>query len=67
MKPATAQGELQMRRGFAVLIVALAGVVIFRSAIAPSNLTMRHISAFGLHFSKPNDLKGFPADDLPVP
>jgi len=56
-----------VRKGFAVLIVALAGVVIFRSAIAPNNLTMSHISTFGLHFSKPNDLKSFPADDLPLP
>jgi hypothetical protein len=63
--------ELLMRRGLAVIIVALAGVVVFKSAIAPmlvqANLTRTQSSPYGLHIAQPVELKSVPAELIPLP
>ncbi len=60
-----------MRRGLAVIIVALAGVVVFKSAIAPmlvqAHLTGNQSSIYGLHVAQPVDQKSVPAELIPLP
>jgi hypothetical protein len=62
-----------MRRRWVVVIVALAGVMVAKSIFIPNKmlvetgLAIKNVTGAGLHFSRPTDLKTFPADELPQP
>ena len=60
-----------MRRGLAVIIVALAGVFVFKAAVAPmlvqANLTKNQSSFYGLHVAQPVELKSVPPELIPLP
>jgi hypothetical protein len=62
-----------MQRRWVVVIVALIGIVVAKSIFISNSIlvhtepTTRHVSSFGLYFSQPQDLKTFPADELPQP
>ena len=62
-----------MRKFMAVVGVALAGVLVFKSFVAPSNVLADagskrfQVSIFGLHVAQANGTKSFPAELVPLP
>jgi hypothetical protein len=59
-----------MRRGLAVVGVALAVVLAFKSLVAPSRVlapTTNQISISGLHVAQSDAMKSIPADIVPLP
>lgn len=57
----------------AVVGVALAGVFVFKSFVAPSNVLTDadpkrfQVSIFGLHIAQADGTRSFPADLVPLP
>lgn len=61
-----------MRKGLAVLIVALLGVFAARSVVAPGKMNLGDsvkypVPTYGLHVAQPVDMKHFPSDVIPLP
>jgi hypothetical protein len=61
-----------MRKGLAVLIVALLGVFAVRSVVAPGKMNLGDsvkypVPTYGLHVAQPVDMKHFPSDVIPLP
>jgi len=62
-----------MQRGLAVIGVALAGALVFKSFVAPGKMptdlgpTNVQISVYGLHVARGNEMKSFPAELVPLP
>ena len=61
-----------MRTGLAVVVFALLSVVAFKSIpanrlLAQGEMTGRQLSVNGLRLARPNEMKSFPTDLLPVP
>jgi hypothetical protein len=61
-----------MRKGLAVLIVAVLGVFAVKSVVAPgkmslSDTTKYPMPTYGLHVAQPVDMKNFPSDLIPLP
>lgn len=61
-----------MRKGLAVLIVAVLGVFAVKSVVAPGKMlstdSMKDpIPTYGLHVAQPVDMKNFPFDVVPLP
>jgi hypothetical protein len=64
------QGSACMRRGLAVVGAALAGVLVFKSLVAPSGTLMPtkgQSSVFGLHIAHTDNMKSFPPELVPIP
>jgi hypothetical protein len=60
-----------MQRGLAVVVLALASVLVFKSFVVsnkgladPANA---QISIYGLHIARANEMKSFPMDLVPLP
>ena len=61
-----------MRKGLAVLIVAVLGVFAVKSVVSPgrmglSDATKYPVPTYGLHVAQPVDMKNFPSDVIPLP
>ncbi|HET7805308.1 MAG TPA: hypothetical protein VFL53_13785 [Pseudolabrys sp.] len=61
-----------MRRGLAVLIVAVLGVFAVKSIVAPGRMSPGDsvkypVPTYGLHVAQPVDMKHFPSDIIPLP
>jgi hypothetical protein len=62
-----------MRRGLALVGVALASALVFKSFVAPDKVlthfgpTNGQISVYGLHIAGSNEMKNFPAELVPLP
>jgi hypothetical protein len=59
-----------MRRGLAVVVVALLSVFVFKSVFANKMLTQgtgSQISINGLQLAHPDQMKSLPADLIPLP
>ena len=61
-----------MRKGLAVLIVAVLGVFAVKSVIGPGKMNLGDsvkypVPTYGLHVAQPVDMKSFPSDIVPLP
>jgi hypothetical protein len=61
-----------MRKGLAVLIVAVLGIFAVRSVVAPGKMSLGDsmkysVPTYDLHVAQPVDMKHFPSDLIPLP
>jgi hypothetical protein len=57
-----------MRRGLAVVVVTVLSVVVFTSALTRKMaVTNGQSGPYGLHVATPEQMKGIPADLIPLP
>jgi hypothetical protein len=57
-----------MRRGLAIVVVAVLGVVMVTSVLThKASVTNDPISVFGLRVAHPLQMKSVPADLIPIP